>query len=317
MPSDDLSRRSFLKTIPIALAGFKAMANAETARPGVAAKWSSGTDAPHTKVPLNATDCHHHIIDARYPIIPNSRKMPDALVSDYRLLQKRLGITRHVIIQFSSYGVDNRLLVESLRDFGLQTTRGVAVVNTGVTDAELKELDAAGVRGIRCNMFPITLVTWEMVEPLAKRIAPMGWHIQILASATDIVQRKDLWKRLPCPIVFDHMGHVPQPEGMKHPVFGVITDMLHSGKGWTKISGLDDDTKIGPPTYADILEIVTAYVREAPGRLVWGTNWPHTLQKVDQKPDDSVLFDAFAKAVPDDKIRNRILVDNAAILYRF
>jgi predicted TIM-barrel fold metal-dependent hydrolase len=318
MQNDSWSRRSFLKTVPSVVVGLSALAHGKSGAAGVAVKWSLGTELPHTKMPPNATDCHHHIYDSHYPMAPYAVLKPgDALISDYRLLQKRLGSTRNVIIQPSTYGVDNSLLVDALRQFGLKTTRGVAVVNTSVTDAELKELDTAGVRGIRFNMAPAGATTWDMVEPLTKRITPMGWHIQIQASAADILERKDLWNRVPCPVVFDHLGHVPEPEGVNHPVFGMIADLLHKDKGWVKLSGFYNDTKIGPPTYADSVAVAAGYVKQAPERLVWGSDWPHPTEKDDNKPDDAVLLDCFAKAVPNASTRKRILVDNAAKLYGF
>ena len=317
MGNDSWSRRSFLKTVPSVVVGLTALAHGKSGTPGVAVKWSVGTEAPYIKMPANATDCHHHIYDAHYPMAPYAVLKPnDALIADYRLLQKRLGTTRNVIIQPSTYGVDNRFLIDALHTFGLKTTRGVAVVNTTVTDAELKQLNAAGVRGIRFNMAPAGATTWDMVEPLTKRIAPMGWHIQIQASALDILERKDLWNRVPCEVVFDHLGHVPEPDGVKHPVFGMIVDTLHKGKGWVKLSGFYNDTKIGPPTYADSVAVAAGYVKEAPERLVWGSDWPHPTEKNDNKPDDAILADCFAKAVPDG-MRKRILVDNPAKLYRF
>ena len=155
---------------------------------GVRVPWSSGTEAPRTKAPANTADCHHHIYDSRFPPDRNAKLRPEnATVADYRLLQKRIGIARHVIVQPSTYGVDNRCLLDALRQFGRATARGVAVVNTNVSDAELKEMDAAGVRGIRFNMQPAGVTTREMIKPLSKRIAGLGWHIQVNAPAEQIL----------------------------------------------------------------------------------------------------------------------------------
>jgi predicted TIM-barrel fold metal-dependent hydrolase len=232
------------------------------------------------------------------------------------MLQKRLGTTRNVIVQPSTYAVDNRCLVDSLKQFG-KSARGVAVINTSVTDDELKELNAAGVRGIRVNLAQGGGTTWEMIDPLAKRIMPMGWHIQIQADGPEIFAHKEILNRVPCQVVFDHLGHVPEPDGVKSPVFGMISEMLHKGKGWVKLSGFDDDTKIGPPTYADSVAVAAAYVKEAPERLVWGSNWPHPTQKDDNKPDDALLLDLLAKVAPSPATRNLILVTNPAKLYGF
>jgi hypothetical protein len=95
---------------------------------------------------------------------------------------------------------------------------------------------------------------------------------------------KDLLNRLPCPLVFDHLAHVPQPAGIAHPVFGVVVDLLHKGKAWVKLSGACQDTKVGPPTYADSTAVALAYVKAAPERLVWGSDWPHRQRRTTTSP---------------------------------
>jgi D-galactarolactone isomerase len=239
------------------------------------------------------------------------------MVADYRLLQKRLGTTRGVIVQPSTYGLDNRLLLEAIGQFGMAAARGVAVVNTGVTDAELRRLHAAGVRGIRFNLVQAGATSLEMVGPLSKRVAVLGWHIQINATADQIAAARDVWQRAPCPIVFDHLGRLPEPQGTRHPAFGLICELLQKGKAWVKLSGFYIDTKVGPPKYADSVAVAKAYVKEAPERLVWGSDWPHPTQKDNEKPDDALLLDLMLECVPEETARNRILGDNAAQLYEF
>jgi predicted TIM-barrel fold metal-dependent hydrolase len=239
-----------------------------------------------------------------------------ATVADYRMLQKRLGTTRNVIVQPSTYAVDNRCLVDALKQFG-KSARGVAVVNTSVTDAELKLLNDAGVRGIRFNLAQGGGTTWEMMEPLAKRIMPMGWHIQIQAAGLESLAHKDILNRVPCQLVFDHLAHIPEPDGVKSPVFAMVVDLLHKGKAWVKLSEFDYESKVGPPTYADSLAVASAYVKEAPQRLVWGSDWPHPLFKDNEKPDDAKLLDLFAKVAPSAATRKLILVTNPEKLYGF
>src|SRR5215467_14692298 len=70
--------------------------------------YSSGTEAPKLKAPANACDCHMHIYDAKYPAAPSATlKPPDALVADYKLLQRRIGTMRNVVVTPSTYGTDN------------------------------------------------------------------------------------------------------------------------------------------------------------------------------------------------------------------
>jgi predicted TIM-barrel fold metal-dependent hydrolase len=313
--TDAFNRRDVLAMMSAAAAA--GVAGAQPAEAQVSVPWSTGTEIAKTKAPANATDCHHHIYSSRFKIDPTSVLRPgDASVADYHLLQKRIGTSRNVVVQPSTYGVFNDGLVEALGEFG-PTARGVAVVNTSVTDDELKRLDAARVRGIRFNLATGGATSVDMIEPLAKRIAPLGWHIQMNCVAAVTVDNRDLFNRLPCPIVWDHLAHVPEPVGIAHPVFGVVTDLLHKGKAWVKLSGAYADTKIGPPTYADSTAVAQAYVKEAPERLVWGSDWPHPSEKNDNKPDDALLFDLLAVWVPNEAMRNRILVDNPAKLYGF
>ena len=75
------------------------------------------------------------------------------------------------------------------------------------------------------------------------------------------------------------------------------------------------DTKVGPPTYADVTRVAQAFVKAAPERMVWGSDWPHPTEK--DKPDDAVLFDLLAEWAPDAATRQRILVTNPEELYGF
>ena len=92
------------------------------------------------------TDSHHHIYDSRYPIDPAAQLRPaDATAADYRALRQRLDIGRHVMVQPSTYGTDNRCLLDALSQFRADA-RGIAAVADTVTDSELRNLHDAGVR---------------------------------------------------------------------------------------------------------------------------------------------------------------------------
>src|SRR3984893_9643218 len=171
---------------------------------------SSGTEPAKLKAPTNACDCHMHIYDPRFP---ESNPRPglnpkNATVQDYRLLQKRNGTTRVVVVTPRNYGTDNRVTVDALSQLGANS-RGIAVLHPDVADAELNALDAAGIRGIRFTLQdPATaVVKWDMVEPLAKRVAGLGWHLQFNLDGQQVVDNADLLGRLPTQLVFDHMGH--------------------------------------------------------------------------------------------------------------
>jgi D-galactarolactone isomerase len=282
----------------------------------ISVKWSSGTELPQIKVPPNACDCHHHIYDSKYPVDPKATLRPgDATVADYKMLQKRIGTTRHVIVQPSTYGTMNAPTLDALVAFGPEA-RAVAVVDTTVSDAELKHMNELGVRGIRFNLAQAGATTPEMLEPLSKRVNDLGWHIQINATADKIMEIMPILQKVPSPIVFDHLAHIPEPDGVSHPLFKQVLALIDKGSTWVKLSGAYADTKIGPPTYADSTAVAQAYVKGAPERLVWGSDWPHPSER-ETKPDDAVLIDLMLVWAPDEKVRNRIFVDNAATLYGF
>jgi D-galactarolactone isomerase len=312
MSDPSWTRREILKIFPGA-------ALAAQARPAFAqaVKWSAGSERPKLKAPANATDCHHHIYDARYPVDPRATLRPaDALVDDYRALQRRIGTTRNVLVQPSTYGTDNRCHLEALKAFG-PTARMVAVVDDTVSADELKRMHGLGVRGIRFNLATGGATTPEMIEPLAKRVNDLGWHIQINAPAAKITEIMPILERVPSPIVFDHLAHVPQPDGVNHPLFAQVRALMDKGRTWMKLSGAYADTKVGPPSYADSSAVARAYAKAYPERCVWGSDWPHPTEQAKQLPDDAVLFDLLSDWVPDEKTRHRVLVENPAALYDF
>jgi len=279
------------------------------------APYSTGTEAPKLKAPANACDCHMHIYNANYPVAPSATlKPPDALVADYKLLQQRLGTSRNVVVTPSTYGTDNRVTLDGMAQIGA-TARGVAVVDTSVSDAELKRLNDLGIRGIRFNLVQAGATTVEMIEPLSKRINDLGWHIQVHMKGEQIVGIEDLLLRVPSPIVFDHLGRLAQPNALDNPGFKTISKLIDKGKTWVKLSGAYQDSKVGPPSYSDTIPVARAYIKAAPQRVVWASDWPHPTEK--EKPDDAVLFDLLAEWAPDPASRSLILVENPATLYGF
>jgi D-galactarolactone isomerase len=281
---------------------------------------SSGTEPAKVKAPANATDCHMHIYDPRFAEVgPNRAKPNNATVQDYRLLQKRTGTTRVVVVTPRNYATDNRVTVDALAQLGANA-RGVAVVHPTITDAELKALDAGGIRGIRFSLTggADAVVTWDMVEPLSKRVAVLGWHLQFNLDGSQITERAELLRRLPSQLVFDHMGHPTLPAGIEDRSFAVMRGLIDRGRTWIKLSGAYSNSKIGPPSYPEATAIAQAFVKAAPERMVWGSDWPHPgEQNKPVLPDDALLFDLLAVWAPDEATRRRILVENPEGLYGF
>jgi predicted TIM-barrel fold metal-dependent hydrolase len=280
---------------------------------------TTGAAPAKVKAPANAADCHMHIYDPRFAESnPRPGQNPkNATVSDYRLLQKRTGTTRVVVVQPRNYATDNRVTVDALKQLGA-SARGVAVVHPAITDTELKSLHDAGIRGIRFSLGGANaVVSWDMVELLSKRVNELGWHVQFNVDGDDIVAHADLLGRLPSQMVFDHLGHPVLPAGIDHPSHAVLRNLLDKGRTWIKLSGAYSNSKIGPPDYPEATRTAQAFVKAAPERLVWGSDWPHPSEQNGTLPDDALLFDLLAGWAPEEATRKRILVDNPENLYGF
>ena len=318
MSDHQIGRRNFLKGAGLAALAAAELVHAREASAQIQVPNSSGTESPKLKAPANATDCHMHIYDpARFPMPPSQRVAPThAAVPEYRLLQRRIGTTRVVIVQPRNYATDNRVTVDAIARLG-PNARGVAVLHPTVSDAELKRLQDAGIRGIRFSLGdPATAVVGpDMIEPLAKRIADLGWHVQFNVEGEQIVALADVLRRLPTPMVFDHLAHPTLPAGIEHASHAIVRGLIDRGRTWVKLSGAYSNSTIGSP-YPEATKIAQAFVRAAPERLVWGSDWPHP-GVLTNKPNDALLFDLLMEWAPNVATRNRILVQNPETLYGF
>ena len=271
------------------------------------------------ETPAGACDAHLHVFDPRFPAEAPHAMQAGATAADYQPLRQRLGLDRAVIVQPRAHGTDNGVTLDAIRALGAARTRGIAVVRPDVPDALLRSMDDGGMRGIRFSLYTSrdAMVDLDMLEPLARRIAPLGWHVQLHWRADQIVAHRALLGRLPCPMVFDHMARLPAHEGARHPASDVVRALVQQGRAWVKLSGPYLNSATGAAGgYADCDALARAWVREAPQRLVWGSDWPHVTEKADP-PDTSMLLALLARWAPDAATRERVLVANPAELYGF
>jgi D-galactarolactone isomerase len=281
---------------------------------------SSGIERPKLKAPPGACDCHHHIYDAaRFaPVREGAGFQPNARVEEYRLLQRRLGIVRDIIVTPLPYAGDNSVTLDAIRRLG-RDARGVALLRPDVADVELRRLTDGGIRGVRFSMGNSTLGSSNAIadiEPLTRRVAGFGWHTQIYMRGDQIVQAQDILNRIPTPIVFDHLG-VLGVEGIKHPAFTIMRRLIDQGRAWVKLSGAYITPSGVTTDYAAATTVAKAFVAAAPERMVWGSDWPHPSADIKSKPDDAKLFDLLTEWAPNVATRNRILVENPETLYGF
>ncbi|MBD9397421.1 amidohydrolase family protein [Pseudomonas sp. PDM11] len=270
---------------------------------------------PRFTPPAGSVDCHMHLYDSRYPASPTATLFPpDASLEQYRAVQKRLGIRRMVIVTPSTYGTDNRLMLDGLlHSHG--DARGVAVIENSIDDDALASLHEAGVRGIRFNL-STGGVGLDDLETLAARVNELGWNVQF-AAGNLLAELENRLAKLPAKVVIDHLGHVPQPEGIHSDAFAALSRLVDNGKVWVKLSAPYVRSKVGGPGYEDAGKVATALIRQNPERMLWGSDWPHPTLSADQKPDDARVLDLLADWAPDEKALSLILRDNPVSLYGF
>ena len=273
---------------------------------------------PRLVPPPKACDTHSHIYgpaDA-YPRFPGRKPNYGASLEAYEFMLKRLGLERCVIVQPSLYSTDNRCTLDAIRHFGPSRARGVAVTKKDISREELQRMHDAGIRGLRFYLLVDDFVMGDAPE-MAKRIAPLGWHLQVQDRGNWIPQAIPLLKKLPVDTVIDHVGRTPPENGVNDPGFQALLRFMETGRCWVKISAPYLASADGPPHYADVGEKVRALVSVRPDRLVWAVNWPHPNHTPGNKPEEADCLDVLLDWVPDAAIRNAILADNPGILYDF
>lgn len=274
------------------------------------------THQPKQQAPALTCDCHFHIFGPydRFPLSASrTYHPPPALVPEYLAMAEALGIQRMVVVQASVSGTDNAVTLDAVRQFGQHRARAVAVIDAGFTDVMLKQMRDGGVRGVRFNLSSGNGTPIEQLEPIARRLAPLGWHIQVYTEGETLAAMAPTLARLPVPIVIDHCGGVKAGLGLDHPQFHALLGLLDSGNAWIKICSYRVSSTGRP--WADPAPNVRTFAARYPERCVWGTDWPHP--RMNPSPEAGLLLDQLFEWVPDAATRQRILVDNPAKLYGF
>ena len=275
------------------------------------------TKTPSFKIPAGACDCHAHLFGPQDRYDYDTRRQytpPDASLAEYEKMLKTLGVDRGVLVQPSVYRTDNSALLDALAESNIPL-RGVVVVEPTISDAELKRMHDLGVRGVRLNLRFENSAAGDIAPALAKRIAPLGWHLQLRINAEDLPIVETVLLTLPVDIVVDHIGQVPIADGLEGKSFQALLRLVRAGRCWIKLSAPMRMSAEEYP-YADVTPFVRALVEGNPDRMIWATDWPHTtLTK--RMPNDGDLIDLLLEWIPDEAMRHKVLIDNPARLYDF
>jgi predicted TIM-barrel fold metal-dependent hydrolase/predicted NBD/HSP70 family sugar kinase len=308
-------------------------------RPAAATAAAGRTVAPSQprtrvgfRVPPGACDCHVHVFGSapEYPFVGGrGYTPPPARADDLLILQQALSLSRVVIVQPSVYGTDNACTLDGIRRLGLDRARGVAVIDDKTTAATLKHMHAGGIRGVRVNLETSGVedpaLSRRNLVAAAKRVAPLGWHVQVYTRLSVIEALHDDIMQLDVPVVFDHFGGAQASAGIGQPGFAALLALVRAGKAYVKVSGhYRSSTKA--PAFDDVAPLARALIAADPDRIVWGTDWPHPHHAEAGKEaeitpsfdiDDGLALAQLPRWAPTAATRHKILVDNPARLYDF
>ena len=271
-----------------------------------------------------ACDTHVHFYDARYPSAPDAvLQPPDATADDYRSLQTELGLERVVVVQPTTYGLDNSCQLDMMATFGDPgdgLVRGVMVVDESVSADELRRLTELGVCGARFHVLPGGVVPWEMLETVAATIAPFGWHIQLQCNGHELAARQHQLAALPTEIVIDHIGRYMPPVPTDDDNFTALLRLVEAGHAWVKLSApYESSTETihngdhASTHHTDVLPLIDTLVERVADRLLWASNWPHPGQS--SAPSPGTLMTQLERWLPTDELRHQVLVTNPDRLY--
>ena len=277
---------------------------------------------PRTTFPPLACDTHAHIFEGRFPYTKERiYTPPDSNLSDYLKMLRTLGCERAVLVQPTVYGTDNAAMLAALEVAG-PGFRAVAVTTPDISESEIATLHRTGVRGLRFNVVDRrdnkNQIPADMLRGVAKRIAPHGWHIEMLVNLDEAGDFAPLLGTLGVPVVLGHLGY-PKGGAVTWPQTRAFFDLLRlvdGGRCWVKLTGPYRITTAPDLPYADVDEPARRLVAAAPERMIWGSDWPHVMKKKPMR-NDGDMADLLERWVPDAATRKRILVDNPAALYRF
>jgi 2-pyrone-4,6-dicarboxylate lactonase len=278
---------------------------------------------PRAMPPPGAWDTHAHIFGpaGKFPYTPGrGYTPPDTPVENFIALLDHLGMARGVVVQGNAHGYDNRVLLDALTHFP-QRLRGVAITDTRIAPAMLRDWHKLGMRGLRFHLFPekpsyVRGVGLDVFEGFRKTMGELGWVMQIFC---DYRMMQDLAPRLrdisrEMPVIVDHYGMVEAARGASDPQFQALLKLVGDGHVHVKVSApYRVSTQF--PNYADARALHDALLRANPERLLWGTDWPHPSIAADVMPDDGHLLDLFYAWTPDEATRRRILVETPARLF--
>ena len=242
-------------------------------------------------------DSHFHIIDQRFPLVPNQGYLPDDFsCTDYLDRTRYYNLAGGAIVSGSFQDFDQTYLRAALHRLGPRFV-GVTQLPATASDAEILELDEAGVRAVRFNLRRGGSETVEFLEPVARRVHELvNWHVELYVDSRGLSGLFGTLVSLPA-VSIDHLGL--SEEGL--PVLLKLAEQGVRVKA-TGFGRVDFDVR-------SALQDLHAANSDA---LMFGTDLPSTRAPRPYADDDLLLV---VEALGEAGAR-KVLYENAIAFYR-
>jgi len=242
-------------------------------------------------------DAHFHIIDTRYPLVPNQGYLPPPFsAEDYLARVRQLNITGGAVVSGSFQAFDQQYLIAALQTLGPGFV-GVTQIPADITDREIQHLHEAGVRAVRFNVQRGGSEGVEHLERLARHVFDLvGWHTELYINSVMLKELLPVLKQLPG-VSIDHLGL--SKEGLPYLLELVSYGAKVKATGFSRCN-------------FNVVEAMQQIMDVNPAALMFGTDLPSTRAPEPFKDEDMQLIkDNFPR-----ESARRILYQNGMDFYR-
>jgi predicted TIM-barrel fold metal-dependent hydrolase len=276
---------------------------------------------PRLVVPPGSWDTHFHIFGPphRFPYAETRRYTPPtAPIEHWLSVSSAIGIERGFVVTPSVHDLDPAVTLEAIeRSEG--RIKGMIRANSKMTKDDLTKLHAGGIRGLRFPFAKFVRRAFDVNEFHANiaLIEPLSWVAEFQIDGDALEQHAELIGNVPLPTILDEFAGVQPRDGLDQPAFRTLLDLLAKPNMYLKLICADRYLAEGT-SYDDVVAMARAVIAQAPDRIIWGSDWPHSyVFRANAMPNDGDLIDMLLDFAPDETVRNKILVDNPKKLLDF
>jgi predicted TIM-barrel fold metal-dependent hydrolase len=227
-----------------------------------------------------------------------------------------LGLSRGVIVPPRVHGTDSRVTVDALEKSGGRLV-GIIRDDMQLSGPELQKLADQGICGVRFSAVQALGDQFDEArfEEFVTRVRPLKWIIDLHLDEASIVRHEEAIGRVRAPVIIDAWARVDPRGREQRPAFGSLRRLLARENIILKLTAANRFVAKGVP-YPDLCNMLRELIHIAPGRVIWGSDWPHAdVSKPGQMPNDGDLLDMLLDFAPDEKVRRQMLVETPADLF--